>query len=206
MRPTEQRAGEAGAAFAAMFREQQPGLHAYLLGRTADPTQAADLTQEVFLRAWRHRPELLARNADGQRAWLFTVARNIAVDVGRRAKTQADVLASVTTLAPTGHRSAGDEAQAVDDLGRVTAAIRRLPEDLRVCLAMATAGELNSAEIAAALGIPAGTVRYRLSRARALLRQELLDDEPRPAPATDAPSGVADPTDPARRPTERQRS
>jgi RNA polymerase sigma-70 factor (ECF subfamily) len=200
--PTEQRPRDAGETFAVMFREQQPGLHAYLLGRTADPAYAADLTQEVFLRAWRHLPELLVRNADGQRAWLFTVARNLAVDAGRRARTQADVLASVTTLAPARQRSAGDEAQAVDDLSRVSAAVGRLPEDLRVCLAMATAGELNSAQIAAALGIPAGTVRYRLSRARALLRQELFDD----GPATGPPATDTDPPDPQARPTERHRS
>ena len=203
MPPTEQRPSGAGEKFAVMFREQQPGLHAYLLGRT-DPAQAADLTQEVFLRAWRHLPELLARTAGGQRAWLFTVARNLAVDAGRRAQTRNDALASMTALAPAGHRSAGDEAQAVDDLSRVSAAIGRLPEDLRVCLAMATAGELNSAEIAAALGIPAGTVRYRVSRARALLRQELLDADRPPGPAADPDVDVD--ARPAHRPTERQRS
>jgi RNA polymerase sigma-70 factor, ECF subfamily len=206
VRPTEQRRQAAGEQFAVMFREQQPGLHAYLLGRTADPAHAADLTQEVFLRAWRHLPELLERNADGRRAWLFTVARNLAVDAGRRARTQADVLASVAMLAPAGQRSAGDELQAVDDLSRVTAAIGRLPEDLRICLAMATAGELNSAGIAAALGIPAGTVRYRLSRARALLRKQLLEDDPPPESATDPPTDVVAPPDPAHRPTERHRA
>lgn len=172
-----------GEQFAAMFREQQPGLHSYLIGRTADPAQAADLTQEVFLRAWQHRPELLARTPEGQRAWLFTVARNLAVDAGRRAQTQAEALGSVTILTPVRERSAGAQAEAVDDLARVTAAIERLPEDLRVCLAMATLGDLNSQQIAAALGVPAGTVRYRLSRARAQLRAALADDEPGTTPA-----------------------
>ena len=57
---------------------------------------------------------------------------------------------------------------------------------------------VSCAQIAAALGIPAGTVRYRLSRARALLRQELFDD----GPATGTPATDTDPP----RPTERHRS
>jgi RNA polymerase sigma-70 factor, ECF subfamily len=54
------------------------------------------------------------------------------------------------------------------------------PEQQRVTLTMAAAGEMTSAELAAALGVPAGTVRYRLSEARRALA-EALDryDDPR---------------------------
>ncbi len=59
-------------------------------------------------------------------------------------------------------------------------AIRRLPEPQRVTLTMAAAGGMTSAEVAAALGVPAGTVRYRLSEARRAVA-EALDryDDPR---------------------------
>ena len=61
----------------------------------------------------------------------------------------------------------------------VAAAMAKLPEQQRVTLAMAAAGELSSAEIGAALGVPAGTVRYRLSLARRTLAEALGDyDEP----------------------------
>ncbi|HVQ91052.1 MAG TPA: sigma-70 region 4 domain-containing protein, partial [Mycobacteriales bacterium] len=67
----------------------------------------------------------------------------------------------------------------------VGAAIRRLPEQQRVTLALAAAGDLTSAEIAGALGVPAGTVRYRLSEARRTLAAALAsyDDPPPAAPA-----------------------
>jgi RNA polymerase sigma-70 factor (ECF subfamily) len=62
----------------------------------------------------------------------------------------------------------------------VGAAIRRLPEPQRITLTMAAAGGMTSAELAAALGVPAGTVRYRLSLARRAVA-EALDryDDPR---------------------------
>jgi RNA polymerase sigma-70 factor, ECF subfamily len=64
----------------------------------------------------------------------------------------------------------------------VAAAMARLPEQQRVTLVLA-AGELNSAEIGAALGVPAGTVRYRLSLARRTLAEALADyDDPQEEP------------------------
>jgi DNA-directed RNA polymerase specialized sigma24 family protein len=61
----------------------------------------------------------------------------------------------------------------------VAAAMANLPEQQRVTLALAAAGELNSAEIGAALGVPAGTVRYRLALARRTLAEALADyDDP----------------------------
>ena len=57
----------------------------------------------------------------------------------------------------------------------VAAAIATLPEQQRVTLAMAAAGDMNSAEIGVALGVPAGTVRYRLSLARRTLAEALGD-------------------------------
>jgi RNA polymerase sigma-70 factor (ECF subfamily) len=64
---------------------------------------------------------------------------------------------------------------AAERAGVVAAAIATLPEQQRVTLTMAAAGELNSAEIGAALGVPAGTVRYRLSLARRTLAEALGD-------------------------------
>ena len=60
--------------------------------------------------------------------------------------------------------------------------IRRLPEQQRVTLTLAAAGGLTSAEIATALGVPAGTVRYRLSLARRTLAAALstYDDVEQP--------------------------
>jgi RNA polymerase sigma-70 factor (ECF subfamily) len=52
-------------------------------------------------------------------------------------------------------------------------AIKRLPEDLRTVLALSVLAEMSSTEISAALGKPAGTIRYQLARARKYLADEL---------------------------------
>ena len=62
---------------------------------------------------------------------------------------------------------------AAERVAVVGEAIRRLPEPQRVTLTMAAAGGMTSAELAAALGVPAGTVRYRLSEARRTLAEAL---------------------------------
>ena len=64
---------------------------------------------------------------------------------------------------------------AAERAGVVAEAIGKLPQQQRVTLAMAAAGGMNSAEIGAALGVPAGTVRYRLSLARRTLAEALGD-------------------------------
>lgn len=165
----------AATAFTELFHAHRTALYGYLLGRTGRPGTAEELTQDLFLRAWRHLPELTGRSAEGQRAWLFTVARNLAVDELRQRRTR-DATLSAVRAQPTGHAPAASTAVvAADEVQRVGAAIAGLPEELRTVLSLATAGELTSAEIAALLGIPAGTVRYRLSRARAALAAVLTD-------------------------------
>jgi RNA polymerase sigma-70 factor (ECF subfamily) len=62
---------------------------------------------------------------------------------------------------------------AAERVAVVGEAIRRLPEPQRVTLVMAAAGGMTSAELAAALGVPAGTVRYRLSLARRAVAEAL---------------------------------
>ena len=58
-------------------------MHAYFAGKTGDRQLAADLMQEVFLRAWQHLDKVADRPDDGRRGWLFTVARNLSVDTAR---------------------------------------------------------------------------------------------------------------------------
>ena len=63
------------AEFRRLYEAHRVAVHAYLLGRTGDRSLAADLMQEVFLRAWQHLPKLLDMPEDRRRAWIFTVAR-----------------------------------------------------------------------------------------------------------------------------------
>jgi RNA polymerase sigma-70 factor (ECF subfamily) len=168
------------AEFRRLYEAHRAAVHAYFTGRTSDSQSAADLMQDVFLRVWQHLDKLTDMTDDGQRAWIFTVARNLSVDVHRHQHTQ---VGAERALAREPARPAQPASRAVIAAERVAVvgeAIRRLPEPQRVTLTMAAAGEMTSTEIAAALGVPAGTVRYRLSLARHTLA-EALDryDDPR---------------------------
>jgi DNA-directed RNA polymerase specialized sigma24 family protein len=102
------------AVFTRIFDQHRHAVHAYFLGRVADPELARDLLQETFLRAWRRLSEIGRLPGEQQRAWIFTVARNLAIESYR--------------AGPHLHAEFGER------LARLDAAIRRLPEDLRVTL------------------------------------------------------------------------
>jgi RNA polymerase sigma-70 factor, ECF subfamily len=163
------------AVFTRIFDEHRNAVHAYFLGRVAEPELARDLVQETFLRAWRRLSELAPLPADSQRAWIFTVARNLAIDSYRAGAARRAAEAALRSQAATQETSvAGPHRQA-----EARERLARLPEEQRVILTMATAGELTSSQIGEALGEPAGTVRYRLSQARKQLAAALdLEDEP----------------------------
>jgi RNA polymerase sigma-70 factor, ECF subfamily len=168
------------AVFTRIFDQHRHAVHAYFLGRVADPELARDLLQEAFLRAWRRLSEIGPLPDARQRAWLFTVARNLAIDSYRASAARQAAEDALRHQAATRETTvAGPHLQAElgERLARLDAAIRRLPEDQRVILSMATAGGLTSSQIGEALDVPAGTVRYRLSQARKQLAAERLDLE-----------------------------
>lgn len=168
--------------FRRLYDAHRPAVHAYFTGRAGDRWVAADLMQETFLRAWRRLPELSGLSADAQRAWIFTVARNLSIDEHRQARTRAATDAALRAE-PTGAAApASTPVIAGERIAVVAETIKRLPEAQRVTLTMAAAGGLTSAEIATALGVPPGTVRYRLSLARRALAEALntYDDVEQP--------------------------
>jgi RNA polymerase sigma-70 factor, ECF subfamily len=161
------------AEFHRLYEAHRAAVHAYFVGRTGDRWAAADLMQDVFLRVWQRLPELVDKSTDGQRAWIFTAARNLSIDTYRHERTRAVAEAAVRHEPTPTPPSVSTAVIAAERAAVVGEAIRRLPEQQRTTLAMAAAGGLTSAEIAAALGVPAGTVRYRLSLARRTLATAL---------------------------------
>jgi RNA polymerase sigma-70 factor, ECF subfamily len=161
------------AEFRRLYDAHRAAVHAYFTGRTGDPISAADLMQDVFLRVWQHVGELADLPDDRQRAWIFTVARNLSVDAHRQQRTRAGTEQALAHAPAAPPQPASAPVMAAERVAVVGAAIRRLPEPQRVALTMAAAGEMTSAEMATALGVPAGTVRYRLSLARRAVAQAL---------------------------------
>jgi hypothetical protein len=68
------------AVFTRIFDRHRHAVHAFFLGRVSDPELARDLVQETFLRVWRRLSEVGPLPDGQQRAWIFTVARNLAID------------------------------------------------------------------------------------------------------------------------------
>jgi RNA polymerase sigma-70 factor, ECF subfamily len=167
--------------FTGIFERHRHAVHAFFVGRIGDPELARDLLQEAFLRVWRRLPELRPLSEDRQRAWIFTVARNLAVDSYRARAARRAAEAALRVDAGTKETTvAGPERQVElgERLARLDAAIAGLPEEQRVILSLATIGGLTSRQIGEALDEPAGTVRYRLRLARKQLAAELdLEEE-----------------------------
>jgi len=133
---------------------------------TRNPDTADDLVQDTLLRALQKHGQL---QADGRlRPWLLRILRNLHVDNGRRAAQRG------TSVEPTPellYCTPRQEQQVL--LGEVAVAMRGLGAG---DLLFASARQLSYAEMAARAKIPVGTVRSRLSRARAAL-QRILDGE-----------------------------
>jgi RNA polymerase sigma-70 factor (ECF subfamily) len=171
------------AEFRRCYEAHRAAVHAYFVGRTGDRWTAADLMQEVFLRVWQRLPELTGTSADRQRAWIFAVARNLAIDTHRRERTRADTAAALLHEPPVRAPSTTSAVVAAERAAVAADAIRRLPEQQRVVLAMAAAGGLTSAEIADRRGRagrhrPLPAVRgpsYAGRGARGLRRRTLTD-------------------------------
>lgn len=168
-------------AFSALYEELRPAVYAYLLGRFSDPETARDLTQEVFLRMWRRLDEIRDLPEERRRAWLFTVAKNLATDTYRSRATRDATSAALRTEASETAPVADEPAATVERgerLDEVTAAVRELPDELRVVLTMHAVGELTSRQIGAMLEQPPGTVRYKLALARRRLAERLRVGDP----------------------------
>jgi RNA polymerase sigma-70 factor (ECF subfamily) len=175
-KPTHERSNRL-QLFDGLYQAYAAAVYDYLLGRTTDPEVARDLMQEACIRLWRAIPELRDLAPARQRAWLFTVARHLVVDFYR---SRASAAASREMLRQQAFAtepavSPAAEADVIwrNDLDVLDAAIGRLPEDLRIVLALQVLGDRTSSEIGELLGRPAGTVRYQLARARRQLADEL---------------------------------
>ena len=151
---------------------------------TGNEADAEDLAQETLLKAFRAIGQF--REGTDVRAWLLAILRNARVDRLRSPGTSADALSlDALDLDPTGRQEhETEEWQAIlDDPDRVLndfsdmeviSALQHLPEEIRWTLLLVTIEGMDQAEAAGVLGVPVGTVKSRLHRGRAMLRQALL--------------------------------
>jgi RNA polymerase sigma-70 factor (ECF subfamily) len=146
---------------------------------SGNPPEAEDLTQEVFLRVYRHLSGF--RGGSSLKTWVYRVAFNQCRSrLGRsRPATQAlfeDGNEEATELRDLS-RGPEESALAADTSRRVAAALARLPLVFREAVVLRDLEGLAYEEIAAAVGVRVGTVRSRIARGREHLRQ-LLEPVP----------------------------
>jgi RNA polymerase sigma-70 factor, ECF subfamily len=146
-----------------LYARTSPGIQRYL-SRWSDRTRALDLTQETFLQIHRarrtYRPEMPVL------PWIYAIARHVALQHVRT--TGRRIVEEQVEFPPT---AALDVL--VLERHDLVAAIRRLPEDQQETVWLADIEGFTSGEIARVTGATEGTVRVRLHRAHAKLRELL---------------------------------
>jgi RNA polymerase sigma factor (sigma-70 family) len=164
--------------FTVLFRRHAPHIQRYVVHRLGQDA-ADDIVAETFLLAFRQRDSYDQTRADA-RPWLYGIATNL---IGRHRRAE---IRMYRALARTGTDPVmapfTDEVDARVSAStasrRLAAGLARLPKELRDTLLLVAWGDLSYEETATALGVPVGTVRSRISRARSKLRNTLGGTNP----------------------------
>lgn len=169
------------SALAALYDRYGGVVLALLMRIVRSQAEAEDLLQEVFLQAWRRAPEYDPRRGSFS-AWLFTIARNRALDVVRSPRHKQALQRSSEPATPEQRQS--DEPPASEASPEETLALKRRAQAVRAALAdlspvqreaieLAYYSGLSHSEIASQTGEPLGTIKSRINQAAAKLRAAL---------------------------------
>lgn len=174
---TEQREAEGEGDLAAAFRVEAPALLGYFARRVTPTEDAADLVSETFLIAWRKKQRDLSSDIDALRPWLFGIARKV-LSQHRRGSLRRSALADrVRTVLSTEYVAGLDGTGRVDDelTAHVRELIRFLPALDQEIITLVYWEGFTQEDVGKIVGKPAATVRSRLTRARAVLRAQLVE-------------------------------
>jgi RNA polymerase sigma-70 factor (ECF subfamily) len=168
------RAGDE-SAIAELFTAYHTTLCRFAASYTRDPAQAEEIVQDVFLALWEKHASIQYPN--GLRAYLFSAARNRALNIARHARYErALVLRPHDTDVPGMGRPpkmTDAQARAAEIDAAVTAAMRGMPARLREVLVLSWREGLSHPEIARVLGLTTKTVHNHVARAMQHLRRVL---------------------------------
>jgi RNA polymerase sigma-70 factor (ECF subfamily) len=170
------RAAQGGdpAAFTEIVRHFQRPIYRVAYALTRNASDADDLAQETFVRAY----QAIGRFRAGEPLypWLSRIAVNLTYSLFRRRRRRPET--SIEPLVEAGHQWAADDdpaerAAESERHERLAAAFGELSHEHQAVLTLRVVEDLSYDDIARTLGVPAGTVMSRLSRARAELRTRL---------------------------------
>jgi RNA polymerase sigma factor (sigma-70 family) len=155
------------SAFAEIFDRHHDELYRYLRRRTGSEA-AADLASETFVTAFARRSRYRAQG-DSALPWLYGIATNLLHNHSRRERRQVLAFARHGAIPDADHAAAGAYADA-ETRSDITRALAGLAAPDRDALLLYAWADLSYEDIAVAQGVPIGTVRSRLNRARRVIR------------------------------------
>lgn len=162
-------------AFAELVRRQGRFVRSVLLGVLGDSDRVEDVEQQVWATCWQRIGHL--RDVKRWRPWLYSLARNAAIDAGRDTTRRRNRMqAAVGEPEPVAAASTPDRLMVEQEKHQaVMSAIRALPLLYREPFVLRHVNGWSYAQIAEAMELPVDTVETRLTRARRLLRDALQD-------------------------------
>jgi RNA polymerase sigma-70 factor (ECF subfamily) len=159
------------AAFSLLFVHFAPRIKAFLIRRGHAPLAAEELAQEVMLTIWRKAGRFDPARGSGE-GWIFTIARNVAIDAQRRDRGQLPL--DWELIQDFAEPAQGEEEMiAAEDANLVRSALGSLSSEQRDVIRLSFFDDRPHVEIAETLGLPLGTVKSRLRLAMKRLRSLL---------------------------------
>jgi RNA polymerase sigma-70 factor (ECF subfamily) len=166
-------------SFEELVRRYQRPISAYVYRMVGNYESALDLTQEIFIKVYnslnRYRAEFKFST------WIYKIAHNAAVDHLRRTATREQSL----VLGPEGDTfdlplessrlSPEQESEQKERRSEIEAVVRALPSNYRELIILRHSQDLSYEEIVEVTGLPLGTDKNRLFRAREMMRQQFVD-------------------------------
>ena len=169
--------GLEGSAFEALFHGCAADVHAYAFSLLGDRSSAEDVTALAFERLYRARSRLDGARGT-PRAWLFTIARNAALDELRRRRRQPPAAGDGELAVDRSTRSDHQSETAIEQAERrasVRAALAGLPPRERELVLLKFHGQLSNGELARVLGISESNAGTRVHRALNRLRESCAE-------------------------------
>ena len=167
------------SGFEELVRRYQRPIAAYVYRMVGDYDAALDLTQEVFIKVYnslsRYRSEYKFST------WIYKIAHNSAVDHLRRINTREQSLISgpegdhfelpIESTRPTPEQESERKERRIE----IETVVRKLPATYRELVILRHSQDLTYEEIVEVTGLPLGTVKNRLFRAREMMRQQFVE-------------------------------